>query len=500
MIQLMDDFTHIGNACARMAYKDDRIAISSLNCLLGESVEASRYASLALILMTVFILDRLYFKDRSWKRMALMALHPLVLTPFFWASQITTSMTTFWAAGWSWLFIRWLNGPVLWSRWLLLLVPSSFAVLTVRFEGGVYALAFLVIWFLQNGFPWKAGKLSKLIIPGAGTAILVPLALGIKKFIIDPENIFSGSDGASSYPKSLWPVLQLDSLLRYGESLILPWRASFYGNWYRWMEIAKNPGKTVFLVLGLLSVLGLFLYGWYSAQKSKGKSVEIPQRLGMGLLFFFVCTFGLSILPRSDWHYLIRTYLGTLCFLVWVAPILVRNQLAYALTVVVLIASTSAHVFAHYAGDVEISIYEKEIAGADHPFLDLVESKVLTAQNRHQEAIEVLYSAYEKIPVEFAQKSRRTGMLWTQILYDAWYLYELTGDGAKSKQVYQVLKKSSYFPSVHACLQVEIENPEPCLAGDRRGGFCSSFGLGFPRLRQIRDYALKVKDVCGFEP
>jgi hypothetical protein len=481
MIPLMDDPTHIAHACARTANWNDRIAITGLNCLLGESVDASRIASLILIVLTVLILDRVFFRDRDWRRVLMIVIHPLVLTPFFWASQISTSLTTFWASAWLWLLVN--------RKWWLL-IPFSFLVYTVRFEGGFYALVFLSIWLIQN----REQSLSKKV--RIGLALMFPVLFGVL-FLGLKTHIFHRD---SSYPENLWPVLQVDALFRYGESLILPWRASFMGDWYRWMTIAAHPEKTIILfLLSALTWVGALIF-WIRTSIRKGAHAELPKRLLMSTLYFFGCTFAISILPRSDWYYLIRTYLGVLCWWIWMAPMILKNRLVYAVVMLVLVLSAMSHVFGHYASESGFRIYEQEVTGADHPFLDLVEAKSLTDEGKSDQAIRVLHSAYSKIPLEYASKSPRTGALWSQVLYEAWYLYEVTSDSVMSAKIYRLLQKSTFFPAVHACLQVEQKNPQQCLEGIRRASFCSSFGHEFPRLKTVRGYLLSVKDVCGFDP
>lgn len=481
MIPLMDDPTHIAHACARTANWSDRIAITSLNCWLGESVEASRFASLILIVLTVLILDRIFFRERDWRRIFLMMAHPLVLTPFFWASQISTSLTTFWAAAWLWLLVN--------RHWWGLL-PFSLLVYTVRFEGGFYALAFLSIWLIQN----RNHLLTKKV--WTGLAVAIPMLLGVLILGLKTHILV----GDSSYPYGIWPVLQLDALLRYGQSLIFPWKASFMGDWYRWMTVADHPEKTIYIFL-LSEVLWVGVMAlWIRTSIRKGSDAELPKRLLMGTIYFFGCTFAVSILPRSDWHYLIRTYLGVLCWWIWMAPMILKNRLVHAVVMLVMLLSTGAHVFGHYSSDSNFRIYEQEVAGADHPFLDLSEAKDLTDSGKIDQAVRVLYSSYSKIPLEYASKSPRTGVLWSQVLYEAWLLYEIKADLNMSQKVYRVLQKSTFFPAVHACLQVEKDNPEQCLEGARRASFCSSFGHEYPRLKTARDYLLKVKDICGFDP
>lgn len=503
MIPLIDDFTHVGLACARLAeYPADRFAVVSLNCALGEDLDRTRAASLLFILATLWILDRLFYRERDWRRPLLGALHPLLLIPFFWASQITTSMTGFWAAVWATLFVRWFDR----ARGLAALLAWSFVGASVRFEAFAYGLVFLAAYALMYREQyWPAGReRTRRLVKGVGAASIAILA-GKYALQLIPSNAFivslashaseAGEGGARYYPLLTYPFLQADSIARYLEGFALPWRLSYYGDWYQWWKIDQQLWRgPLRLLLTLAPAAALLL--WLRRRGDR----EGVFRLGAGLFFFLATTAMLSSLPRNDWYYPVRAYLGTLCLLVFTGPLLLRRKTAGAAVIAILALSTAAHVAFHFSTHDQFRAYETEIAGGGHPFLDLDEAKAFHRSGRPDDALRSLHGLYSKIPVASAQRSTRAGTFWTLGLYSAWMIYDEQGRAGKAAEVYRVISHSTYYPAVHACLQIETEPVEKCLEGERKDNFCASLTKPFPKLPVRRPYPIDVEQVCRFKP
>ncbi|MBS1959637.1 MAG: hypothetical protein JST80_09220 [Bdellovibrionales bacterium] len=498
MIQLLDDFTHIGQSCLRLDTQPmDRFAVVAINCALGESVDHARFASLAFILATLVILDRVFFRDRDWKRVLLWAVHPLVLIPFFWASQITTSMTAFWASVWTLIFIRWLPQPRD-PKMIAWLAVWSILGAAVRFEALAYGFVFLALFFWFNR-TWLAARkrvATGLAISTAGMLlgkVLVRLIPAHAPHMVTEWGTVSDAlNEAHFYPLATYPFLQLDSIGRYLEGFFLPWKISFYGDWYQWWSIHEalwmSPLRLAFWSAAIFG--GSFLI----------KNREWRGRIRVGLLFFVGCTAALSSLPRNDWYYPVRAYLGTLCLLVCLTPLILRRKVVYGATALLFAASSLAHITMHYSDGSSFVAYESEIAGGAHPFMAFDEAKLLLKAGKPDEAIKALHEVYEKIPVESARTSARAGAFWSLSLYYAWIIYEKQVDRTKADEVLKVLRDSTYYPAVHACLQADYSTPEQCLDGERKGNFCGSLTYAMPRLETVRPYRVDPEKICGFEP
>jgi hypothetical protein len=513
MLRLMDDFTHIGFACTRFqANPEDRFAVVGLNCLLGENITHTRIASLIVILLTLILLDRAFFQDRNWRRTFLTILHPLILIPFFWASQISTSLTTLFAAAWVYFWIRWIDPPnqnrPLWA-WFFL--PVAGACILVRQETIAYCAVFALIWAIQNRSkilqnPKRPLLALALSIASFQAAKKIFFKSGFTTLETSPlirniaDSFGHASSPATQYPIFTWPILQLDSALRYLEGLLLPWRASFYGNWYKWWEIHLNPLKTALQFAGAAFLLFIALLLGRHLLRKKGNHLDSIFRLVMGFLFFIGSALLLSAAPRSDWYYPARAYLGTLAFFVWVSPLLIRNTKTFAISLAILLVSTIAHVSLHFQNESSFLAYETEMTGADHPYLDLMDAELKLKNGKGAESIPPLFRIYQKIPVDSTNLSLRAGFFWSEGLYEAWRTYSILGNETKAMEVYRVLRNSTYFQSAHACLQIPSIPVEECLKDDRKSHFCDSLNFEYSKVKLARPYRIEPEKICGFRP
>jgi hypothetical protein len=74
------------------------------------------------------------------------------------------------------------------------------------------------------------------------------------------------------------------------------------------------------------------------------------------------------------------------------------------------------------------------------------------------------------------------------------------GDHQNAAEVFRHLSDSTYYPSIHACLQIDSVPVEKCLSDERKSVFCTSFSGGFPDLETVRPYRVSVEALCGFKP
>lgn len=499
MIPLLDDFTHVGLACMRLkTMPADRFAVVALNCALGESVDRARVASLLFVLGTLWVLDRLFYRERDWRRLLLWSVHPLILIPFFWASQITTSMTAFWGAVWTAIFVGWFErNKKIWP-----LLVWSFIGASVRFEAFAYGMVFLAAYFLKDLTSIREFVYAhwRKVSYGVGTS---SVAILIAKYALQyiPSNaiqvdfITVAGEGiaAGFYPHLTYPFLQMDSLGRYFEALLLPWKLSYYGDWYQWWEIQQHLWK------GFLR-LWIFIVPAAVALYLSRKNRESFRRVLLGFGFFAGTTLMLSSLPRNDWYYPVRAYLGALCFFVFVTPFLLKRRLFFGLALGLFSASTLIHIAFHFSSPSDFRAYEAEVAGARHPFLDIEDAQALSAASKPDEALATLHQLYAGIPVASARISTRAGTFWTLGLYHAWLIYDEAGRADKTAEVMKVLRHSTYYPAVHACLQTAGIPVEECLEGERKVNFCASLTHAFPKLPTRRPYRVDTEQLCKFKP
>jgi hypothetical protein len=509
MIPLLDDFTHIGFACTRFEQNpQDRFLINGLNCVLGETVDATRWASLVAIVLTLVILDRLCFRERDWRRVGLWIVQPLILVPFFWASQFTTSLSTLWAAAWAFAAVRFVESTQsrsigAWLPWLLLaLLSAGLRLESVVYGGVMMGLALGLRWGIRVEV-MKRFALKSVLVAGvsAGVSFWVQRSLQHIRPESGPINIaILATDAVQSagfYPNWIWPFLQLDSIWNYLRALVLPWSLSFYGNWYRWWTIHESPVISVWPWLALLALgAGMFLGVRRWIQHWRGGIRRVAVAVG-----FFVLIAGLvSALPRNDWYYPIRAYLAALGAWMILTPLVLARRWLVVGVFAVGLFSTVDHLAFHFWDEPTFLSFEKDVAGADHPFLDFREAEELEAAHKAEEAIATLHSAYKKIPIESARASTRAGTFWNLALYEAWILYQKRGEVRGSRMVYAALKESTYYPMVHACLQNQEVETASCLDSERRNNFCASLGISYPKLKTVREYHESPEKICGFVP
>ncbi len=504
MIELLDDFYHVQKACELFqTYPGDRFLVRGISCIVGENIDYVRLLSFASILFTSGLLLKIFglFKEKyKWHYFMLLGLHPMVLFPFFYASQFATSVSVLWASIGLYLTQRY-------SKWnFLVLILWGFLGPLTRFES---AYIFLMLWCSYNLMLFiKTDNIDKFTnrllthIKKINWTNLIILLIAFKtggvaiKYMLPgviDEKVFIDNI-AKMYPSKEYYLSQIWAIILYFKNAIFPFSHTFFGNWYAWKDVTQGFGP---IILISAYIITLMVSGTLTFIKTKyGKNLQITAG---GMFIFILISTGFSIAIRSDWYYPSRQYLATLIILCFLAQILNRIKKSKLTWALILYFSTSTFysVFYQYSDHDRFYNHEKLFSTKLHPILILNRANEYLSQGKLDMAEIGYHIVYRNIPPEMYLTSHRAAIFWLMSLYGGYQINELRNNKEDSFKILQILVRGTYFISTHACLQ-DVRIPiDECFSKDRVENFCAYYyRLDFPKQMQVHPYRIDVKQYC----
>lgn len=540
MISLLDDFYHVKQACSNLALSPgDRYLVSFLNCLGGESVTATRIFSLITIAITCYIILSLFFPRSNKKEtishgqlsskgglskffiyFLVLFFHPMILFPFFYASQFSTALTVLWAALAVWILLAWKNGYWPWLQ-VFLLTMMAFVGALIRVETNWYfSILFGTITlyrFIEQQCDireFQDRKKKSFFTLFSKWQIILAFYLIIMVIVIHKvlqKWFFGGistydivSSNTSMYPLTAYYQSQFLAIIYYYQNIILPFWHSFYGSWLDWWDFHQN------WIFSLLLVFSIVLFHaatfWWSLVNKPLLFPSFKQdRLNMRFLWaafflFFTITAIFSALPRSDWYYPSRQYFGTFFFLIFIlkATQNLKKQIQVAMIIsLYFFTSTLYSIFYHYHDQLSFYKHEKMVTRDIHPFVRLDMANQAYIQGDYSTALATYYNVYKSVPLEAARVSHRAAVFWLLGVYGGHITSIKMGDTQSAKQSFNILMSSTYFMSTLACLQNPDVDLNICKDEKRRSNFCIyALNRNFPRLQQARELRISVEEYC----
>lgn len=473
MISLYDDSWHVARACARLEQlPGDRFLVSWTHCVLGQSSDHSRWASLFFVVLASVLLWRAFF--RSWKGLqgsALLVLHPMALFPFFYASQLSTAMSVAWASGVLLLLERSTS-----RRMLDGCLGLGLAVLgaLLRFEG----IAF--VWMLfgaLRGFRRLEGEPTPGRRPWARLLFFTGLFWVASRLAhtwlaggIAASGFAADAVDVAQYPLAAWYGSQVLACLQYAFNLVFPALHSFYGSWSDWAIFLERP----WLSFSALAVAMILLLGLMALVRERALGLPALKWPALGAVFFFIYCFGASALPRTDWYYPIRQQLATLVFLIFSlrgfreAALPARAKKAIAAACLLYLAASSAYsaVF-HYGSDEGFLMHEVSVTRRTSPAVGLSIAAVAQKSGDLELALDQYRGVLEEVPVPVARASGRGAIFRIHALSGLYRLYRHANDQPNASLVLRALSVADHRLAVYACLSDPVAPIESCRSNPR---------------------------------
>ena len=506
-MELLDDFYHVRSACNILAeFPYDRPLINWLHCMGGQSTTVSKIMSLLVITAAMALLYRFLVKRMprgTVSDLPFFLLQPMVLFPYFYASQFSTAITNAWAVIGAIFFLS--PRPSLLPS-LLGSCVLAIAGVSLRFES-VYIITMMsasLLLLAQNIDDLDFyGTVKKYF--GKNNSIKIAVfylvffaAKGIILSATSTEDALGKAieSGRNSYPIDAWYNSQVVAILRYLQNFFLPFSHSFYGDWHEWLWVDESfegflpAAAFVSLTIGALS--------WSLA--SRGLSGRA--RLGIqGIaLFIFICSVSSSV-PRSDWYYPSRQHLASIVLMGYMLVLFrrLRSRMPWAaLSAAYFAASLIYASFFQYKNMKNMYDHDMFFYGDVHPFVRFHLAEEELAKGGDEIALGTYFNVYDRIPWDAAMRSHRAAVFVLQALYNGYYILKKNQRHEQASEIFSTLIDSTYFISTAACLQSADIGIDRCLdSKEKKDNFCVyHVGMNFPRLRQFAPYRIDVDSLC----
>lgn len=497
MEAIYDDHLHVLKACAMLESQPGyRPLVNWLTCQTGESLTTTSWMSFGFLLVFAIFLVRLMppnldEKLRGYRLASMAALfaHPLYLFPFFYPSQISTSMTMFWAGLSFWILD--LSLPI------FIFAPLALGLAAI---GNFVRVEAAFFWLLLAGAVYvfrgpARGEWNPLLIFGrakfAKFAGFFVLALGLGQLFSLP--FFRALSGVSvanpattvvnmlasatepNYPQnSHWPVQAYAQLL-YLKNFLYPFGFSFFGPWNHWWVIYQNQALQVGLCVGVLALIGtLAVWG------ARAKHNSARRYAAFGLLIFLGTTIASSASRRVDWYFVSREVLGIGLFIPFAAAAIQRitifrqRRFASLLVTTYLVMSLAGVAFVKYR-NLDLFLFDESTkVGETSPYVNYERMRIFEKRGEWERARKSAYQVYTAIPPDSIAFSRAARRFRESSLAKSYELAELLGDHVSARSALKALMKSDSYLSTWVCLKSGDYAPEQCLEGGRHAKFCAS--------------------------
>ena len=535
-----DDFYHILNACSFSEnHPGYRLLISRITCALGQSLTSTRIASLICIVLSALLFVKLF----SWKDakkieivFAILAIsfHPVILFPFFYASQFSTAISVLWAV-FSVYCINKLKPPI----YICAVMGFSLGILGsfLRFEA---IFIFSVVYLCLFAFFTLKKRIRKFfsaehfvsliffLFSISLTTLLAALNISdfppfysilLGNFITSQQSETSPKNNEKAltlpekapvatseaqlpfYSPTTHYAVQIWALALYIKNIFMPHQVSFYGPWSDWWRIDQSPAKQRVLYLGfllLLSSLCIALVGNFF------NSLSIRLWI-LGFLSFLIITFSSSAILRVDWYFVSREYVGAFLFLalslcaVFESNFLKKQKLCFLLFIVLISSVCSLRsTFVQYKNFGNFLNYEQLITSNKSPQVLLTKGHRSYVQGDLKNAKGHYNSIVDMIPESALEKSATAVKYWSYAQSGAYQTAKWNKDIELRKKIARTLLKDNSFISTSICLQEKSIPLEQCSTSEKKRRFCGTYNskffrpdLGFRFLR------IPAKEFCG---
>ncbi len=489
MISLLDDGYFVAQACSLQQANPDRWLAHALHCLLGEAPDHSRILALILSAVLAFTTLRLFRIKPSLSALLAIALHPMIAFSFFYASQLSTTLTLLWSVAWTGLWIQWSRQPRS-LLWILSGLACSLVPILLRAEAWAYSWSIAACWMA-----WQF-IVREPSLPSPRRA-LVGFAVGSLPAILRPQwvgfltSVYQGDAATGSLPSTsdpfswgAWLLTQSRAIWTYFRNLVIPHLASFHGSWFEQFEL-NGIGKWGWPLLLVITVASLIVLVIRRHRTHPSHALA-----ALAGLAFLLPTVALSAVPRVDWYHPARQMLGSLLFMILIVSWISNKARPRMLALVALISVSAAFAQAtlHYGSEESFRDFESTVTGGrPHPWVSLNQARQRLLEGSIEDALADLEGLSRQLETAGFARDARAGLYWSLAQYYLWLGNESAGKTDSSSKPLRRLLGSTYFPATLACLQDDRVPVESCLTAERVAHLCSYYhNRSIPPLPQIR--------------
>ena len=511
--KLLDDFYHVEQACYLLSIKPfDRPLVNLLHCMGGESVTVSRWIGLIIMVASMFVFIRFLHSGKTQQSTVYLftLVHPIILFPCFYASQLSSAVTVAWAIGGvSFFFHKCKNMAwVIAGSFLLALVG-----LGVRFEA-VYILTMVIGSVLILFQSWhnltiietvkkyfhQENLIKVMILWGSFLFIKIGLST---YFVNAPSVLWVIINEQADYPLVSWYNSQVVAVLHYLQNFAFPFSHSFYGNWQEYVWMTQTFDSFFPMVIFLFLVLGLF--GWSYRSQRLSPNIRLLIR---GVVMFVLIALAVSSVPRSEWYYPIRGHLAAVVLMGYVSVFVSRLKYEKMISIILAIYLTSSMGYAvlfQYKNIGNMYDHDQFFYGDVHPFLRTKLANREWDKGNREVALQTWFNIYQRIPRDIAVQSNRAAVYKLMALYNGWWAYEMSDRHQESFKLLPDLLNNRSFISAAVCLQDARVEIEKCLDNPEKiNNFCMHWiNKNFPDFKQAHPFRIDVDSHCrklGYNP
>lgn len=494
-----DDLTHIIGSCQRIeAGFTNRYLIYLYHCYFADSPNLVRISSLILIATSLYFLSKI-MKQLEVKIPTLayfcVFLHPVILFPFFYSSQISTAVSFAWTTAVSYLSFK---KKVNWA----LCTPLIFLGLGLRYETSFYYIMFQLsvfgILFANRSVPildiLKSREFKNSAIFAFALFILSQtLGALFPSFhtVADVTNVYKSK--LSYFPPESHYFVQFKALAMYFTNLFLPQNASFYYPWTEWIRIHEDKNYQIFLSLFAAAALFIPLVAVFILRNSNKKRLKT---FFMCISIFSAACLTLSFRIRQDWYFQSRQFFGSFFLLIGffylISNLKKVKVLIYGLGIFFGLC-TFTHITSHYSSEQYFYAWEIDQNKGQHP-----SNLAVAGKDLNLEAYKVFaMNALKLIPewtLNQSQAARRQFITSISHLYLA-ALY--SGDSRIEKFAYQKMPLIYGTLPVYACLASDFEPVENCKKLPQSEKLCRDYSKNKMHSWDFSKTRISMKNFCS---
>ena len=505
--KIFDDFYHVEQACEILSNKPfERPLISLLHCMGGESVMASRWMGLIIMMVTIIAFVQFLHSREKRQPFHFFALfHPIILFPYLYASQLSSAVTAAWAIGGMIFFFHKCRN----MAWIIV---SSFLLavvgLGVRFEAPYLLImvtgAMLVMIQSRDNL-----TITETIKKYFNRENIVKIAVFMTTFFLMKKLVHvyfyhaSGvlkaialSEKVTPYPLDSWYNSQVVAIFHYLKNFFFPFSHSFYGNWQEYIWVDQTFGNIFPMLIFLSLVLGLLAWSYWSRISSTSLLLIIR-----GTIMFVLIALVVSSIPLTEWYYPSRGHLAAMVLMGYVSVFVSRlkhEKIVSLSLATYLLGSLGYAVFFQYKNLDNMYAHDRFFYGDVHPFLRMDLADREWSKGNRKIAIQTWFNIYQRIPDDIAKTATRAGFYKLLALYYGWWAYQITGQHEKSLKLILPLLNNTYFISTAVCLQDTRVRIDVCLNDTKKIiNFCEHYAHNnFPRFKQAHPFRIDIKPHC----